>query len=79
MGKYNIIFGRKIDRMVQQHAAFLSRVSIPAAKQFRKDFGEILGRIEENPFQFPVWTDEAIGRQNIGRPRLQSGIRLFSL
>ncbi len=60
MGKYKIVFGRRIDRMVQQHVAFLSRVSIPAAKQFRKEFGEILSRIEENPFQFSASIDEAI-------------------
>lgn len=57
MEKYNIILSSRVDGMLMRHVSFLARVSLPAAKRFRAEFGELLKRIAENPFQFPVETD----------------------
>ena len=57
MAKYQVITSSKIDSQLLQHVSFLSRVSIPAAKRFRKDYAEVLDRLGKNPFQFPFDAD----------------------
>ena len=54
---YNIVFSSRVDKMVTDHVSFIARVSISAAKQFRRELADILKRIEDNPYQFPVDTD----------------------
>lgn len=55
--KYAVIPASHVDRQLIQHVQFISRVSIKAARKFRDDFEEILGRLEENPLEFPFDTD----------------------
>lgn len=55
--RYSIILASRVDHMLVQHVSFLARVSIPAAKRFRKEFADTLKQIAENPFQFPIDTD----------------------
>lgn len=57
MAKYKIIFSKRVDQMLLRHAEFLAHVSVPAAKQFYHEFKELLGRIGDNPFQFPQEDD----------------------
>lgn len=57
MGKYKIIFAKRVDQMLLRHMEFLSRVSIPAAKQFYNEFKDSLYRMGENPYQFPAEED----------------------
>jgi len=57
MAKYQIVLAKRVDQMLLRHTEFLSRVSIPAAKQFYKDFGDILHRLADNPYQFPPEED----------------------
>lgn len=57
MTKYAVVIADKVDRQLLRHVEFLSRVSVPAARRFRNDFGVILNRLEENPLQFPQDTD----------------------
>lgn len=57
MARYTIEFARRVDGMLLQHVEFLSRVSVPAARQFRQEFAALLKRMEENPLQFPLDTD----------------------
>ena len=57
MGKYKVILASRVDSMLLRHISFLARVSRPAAKRLRDEFGDIVSRLGENPFQFPVETD----------------------
>ena len=52
MGNYQIIFAKRVEQMLLRHTDFLTRVSVPAAKTFYKEFENTLRRIEENPYQF---------------------------
>ena len=40
-----------------QHAAFISNVSKPAALRFHREFKDIVRRLKENPYQFPLYDD----------------------
>lgn len=57
MAKYRIVFAKRVDQMLLRHTEFLVRVSIPAAKTFYRDLNDILDRLEDNPFQFPIEED----------------------
>ena len=57
MACYTVIIASRVDSQLIQHIRFLANVSLPAAKRFRKEYSEILARLEENPFQFPLDTD----------------------
>ncbi len=57
MGNYRIELARRVDAMLPGHVEFLSRVSIPAAKAFRKAYAEVIRDIAANPYQFPAETD----------------------
>lgn len=57
MARYTVIVASRVDDQWLRHVSFLARVSIPAARRFRKEYAEILDRLEENPFQFPLETD----------------------
>ena len=54
---YKVIAASRVDSQLVRHISFLARVSLPAAKRFRRDFADILDRLEDNPFQFPPETD----------------------
>ncbi len=54
MGKYRILLASRVKTQLLNHTGFLAKVSIPAAKRFRNSFNDLLERLEENPFQFPV-------------------------
>lgn len=54
MKKFKVILARRVDGMLLKHVEFLARVSIPAAKKFRNEFGHLLQRLGENPMQFPL-------------------------
>lgn len=53
MAGYKRILASRVDRQVWNHFEFLFRVSPPAAKRFRQEFGDVLEEIGKNPFQFP--------------------------
>ena len=57
MPSYTVITARRVSSQLIRHVEFPARVSIPAARRFRKEFAETLDRLEENPFQFPLETD----------------------
>ena len=57
MSKYEVIVSRRADEMLIQHAKFLARVSVPAAKRMVSEFEFILDSLEENPYQYPVDDD----------------------
>ena len=57
MARYTVIVASRVDGQLLRHVSFLARVSIPAARRFRKEYAEILDRLEENPLQFPLETD----------------------
>jgi plasmid stabilization system protein ParE len=57
MPKYQIIFAKRVEIMVLRHMEFLTRVSVPAAKAFYKEFEDTLRRMKEDPYQFPPEDD----------------------
>ncbi|MBQ3702196.1 MAG: type II toxin-antitoxin system RelE/ParE family toxin [Oscillospiraceae bacterium] len=57
MARYTVITASRVDSQLIRHIRFLSNVSLPVAKRFRKEYEEILDCLEENPFQYPVDTD----------------------
>lgn len=57
MSKYKVIVSRRADEMLIQHAKFLARVSVPAAKRMVLEFELILDSLENNPYQYPVDDD----------------------
>ena len=57
MAKYKIILAQRVDQMLLRHTEFLTRVSIPAAQRFYREFETILRKMEDNPFQFPAEED----------------------
>lgn len=57
MSKYQVKINPRLGSHLAQHAEFIARVSKPAAIRFRKEFSEILERLADNPFQFPVYDD----------------------
>lgn len=58
MARYTVIVASRVDSQLLRHISFIARVSIPAAKRFRKEYAEVLDRLEENPFQFSLETDQ---------------------
>lgn len=58
MAKYKIIFAKRVDQMLLRHVEFLSRVSVPAAKQLYREFEKIIRRLEDNPYQFSPEEDQ---------------------
>ena len=48
---------RHADEMLIQHARFLVRVSVPAARRMVSEFELILDSLENNPYQYPVDDD----------------------
>lgn len=58
MDNYEIIFSKRIDQMLLRHVEFLTRVSVPAAKQFYLEFVEVISRMKDNPLQFPSEVDQ---------------------
>lgn len=57
MKPYTVILASRVDGMLLRHVEFLARVSLPAAKQFRKEFASLLEELRQNPYQFPWETD----------------------
>ena len=57
MRKYEVIAAPYLDEMLLEHIRFISRVSVPAARRFRAEFAELIRRLGENPYQFPVYDD----------------------
>lgn len=58
MANYKIIFAKRVDQMLLRHIEFLSRISVPAAKQFYREFEEIVHRMKDAPLQFPPEKDQ---------------------
>lgn len=57
MSKYHIHFNTRLDEMTCRHVEFIARVSIKAAKQFRKELGEVIETLEQNPFLYQFLED----------------------
>lgn len=62
MSRYKVIAAPYLNGMLLEHVRFISRVSVPAAKRFRREFAELTERLAENPYQFPVLEDPNLPR-----------------
>lgn len=60
MGKYSVVFGQKIRGDLSSHAAFIARVSLPAARKFYNEFAATIKRLSENPYMFPICDDSVL-------------------
>lgn len=63
MGKHRIIIAGKARVQLLNHISFLSKVSVPAARQLRDSFAVVLSRLKENPYQFPI--DQVFSQLNL--------------
>ena len=54
MERYRVILATRVRIQLLNHASVLARVSLPAAKRFRTAFWQTLGRLRDNPYQFPL-------------------------
>lgn len=57
---FNVVLSDRVSGQLLQHIEFLSRVSIPAVKRFRRSFSDVLTRLSDNPFQFPFEMDPCL-------------------
>ena len=57
MAKYRVQIHPRVGAQLSRHAEFISRVSRAAAQRFRSDFAEMLRRMQDNPYQFPLCND----------------------
>jgi len=55
--KYNVIVSERADRMLLSCTAFLTNVSIPAAKRLLRDYRKSIKVLAETPYQFPFADD----------------------
>ena len=60
MAKYTIIISSRVDQQLIRHIEFLARVSIKAARNLRAEYADVLDRLEDNPYQFPLDTDPVL-------------------
>lgn len=57
MAKYDVRFHPRLGAQLERHAEFIARVSRPAAVNFRAEFLDLIRRLAENPYQFPLYDD----------------------
>ena len=60
MAKYTIIISSRVDQQLIRHIEFLAKVSIKAARNLRAEYADVLDRLEDNPYQFPLDTDPVL-------------------
>ena len=58
MAEYKVIVSERADMMMVRHARFLAKVSKNAALRLADEFESVVNELEENPYQFPLETDE---------------------
>ena len=56
--RYKVILGSRVDAMLRRHVLFISNVSISRAERFVDEFAEAVEQLRENPFLYPLDTDE---------------------
>ena len=56
MSKYRVITSKLVAQNLIEHTAFISNVSVEAAKRFLSEYDAILTRIENNPYEFQIDT-----------------------
>ena len=58
MANYNVIVAERADKMLISHAWFLAKASKSAALRLADGFEAVLRELGENPYQFPMETDD---------------------
>ncbi|MBR1497457.1 MAG: type II toxin-antitoxin system RelE/ParE family toxin [Oscillospiraceae bacterium] len=69
MKRYKVVLHPRVSRQLALHAAYIARVSKSAAIRFRREFEEIIRRMEVNPMLFPPY-DTAPPRKETYRKAL---------
>lgn len=57
MPKYTVKFNPRLAGQLETHAAFLARVSKPAARRLLSDFRALVKQLADNPYLYPPYDD----------------------
>lgn len=57
MPKYSVQFNPRLQRQLDVHAAFIARVSKPAARRLLEEFRELVKQLRANPYLYPPCDD----------------------
>lgn len=57
MPKYSVQFNPRLQRQLDIHAAFITRVSKPAARRLLEEFRELVKQLKANPYLYPPCDD----------------------
>ena len=57
MSKYTVKFNPRLAGQLENHAAFLARVSKPAARRLLSEFRALIKQLSDNPYLYPPYED----------------------
>lgn len=57
MPKYTVKFNPRLAGQLEAHAAFLARVSKPAARRLLSEFRALIKQLSDNPYLYPPYDD----------------------
>ena len=57
MSKYTVKFNPRLAGQLENHAAFLARVSRPAARRLLSEFRALIKQLSDNPYLYPPYED----------------------
>lgn len=57
MPKYTVKFNPRLTGQLETHAAFLARVSKPAARRLLSEFRALIKQLSDNPYLYPPYDD----------------------
>ena len=55
MSKYTVKFNPRLAGQLENHAAFLARVSRPAARRLLSEFRALIKQLSDNPYLYPPY------------------------
>ena len=57
MSKYTVKFNPRLAGQLETHAAFLAKVSKPAARRLLSEFRALIKQLSDNPYLYPPYED----------------------
>lgn len=60
MPRYKLIVSEDLGSQLEEHLAFIKRVSFPAARRFLREYISTTKEIVENPYMFPICDDSVL-------------------
>ena len=60
MSKYTVKFNPRLAGQLETHAAFLAKVSKPAARRLLSEFRALIKQLSDNPYLYPPYEDPTL-------------------